>query len=95
MTASRQIRTAIVGLGNCASSLVQGISYCRALGDEAIGVLFTAHRSSRHWRGGDVTLPPLMEESFWTQALVLFLGYLVIIGIFYFLKSLLFRKAAH
>ncbi len=45
--------------------------------------------------GGDVTLPPLMEESFWTQALVLFLGYLVIIGIFYFLKSLLFRKAAH
>jgi hypothetical protein len=36
-----------------------------------------------------------MEESFWTQALVLFLGYLVIIGIFYFMKSLLFRKAAH
>jgi hypothetical protein len=45
--------------------------------------------------GGEVTLPPLMEESFWTQALVLFLGYLVIIGIFYFLKTLLFRKAAH
>ncbi len=45
--------------------------------------------------GGDVTLPPLMEEAFWTQALVLFLGYAIIIGIFYFLKSLIFRKAAH
>lgn len=44
--------------------------------------------------GGDVTLPPLMEESFWTQALVLFLGYLIIIGVFYFLKSLIFRKSA-
>lgn len=32
------IRTAIAGLGNCASSLVQGIAYCRALGDEAIGL---------------------------------------------------------
>jgi hypothetical protein len=45
--------------------------------------------------GGAVTLPPLMEESFWTQVLVLLLGYLVIIGVFYFIKSMLFRKAAH
>jgi hypothetical protein len=45
--------------------------------------------------GGEVTLPPLMEESFWTQALVLFLGYLVITGVFYFIKGMLFRKAAH
>ncbi len=45
---------------------------------------------------GDVRLPELLSEAFWTQALVLFLGYLVIIGIFYFLKSLIFRrKAAH
>ncbi len=35
-----RIRTAIAGVGNCASSLVQGISYCRALGTEAIGVSF-------------------------------------------------------
>ncbi|NLH80555.1 MAG: inositol-3-phosphate synthase [Phyllobacteriaceae bacterium] len=35
---SRRIRTAIVGLGNCASSLVQGVAYCRALGEAAIGV---------------------------------------------------------
>jgi myo-inositol-1-phosphate synthase len=42
MTASsvRTIRTAIVGAGNCASSLVQGVAYCRALGDAAIGVPF-------------------------------------------------------
>lgn len=43
--------------------------------------------------GGEVTLPPLMDESFWTQTLVLLLGYLVIIAIFYFLKSLVFRRA--
>ena len=34
------IRTAIVGVGNCASSLIQGVSYCRALGDKAVGVSF-------------------------------------------------------
>lgn len=32
------IRTAIVGVGNCASSLIQGIHYCRALGPSAVGV---------------------------------------------------------
>lgn len=35
---SKIIKTAIVGVGNCASALVQGVSYCRAKGDEAIGV---------------------------------------------------------
>lgn len=35
----RMIRLAIVGVGNCASSLVQGISYCRQHGDDAAGVL--------------------------------------------------------
>lgn len=45
--------------------------------------------------GGDVRLPELMSESFWTQTLVLFLGYLVIIGVFFLLKGMLFRKAAH
>jgi hypothetical protein len=44
--------------------------------------------------GGEVTLPPIMEEAFWTQVLVLFLGFMVIIGVFYLLKSLLFRKSA-
>lgn len=45
--------------------------------------------------GGQVTLPPdLMQESFWTRALVLFLGYLVITGIFFLVKSMLFRRAA-
>jgi hypothetical protein len=45
--------------------------------------------------GGQVTLPPdLMQESFWTRALVLFLGYMVITGIFFLIKSMLFRKSA-
>jgi len=45
--------------------------------------------------GGELTLPPdLMQESFWTRALVLFLGYMVITGIFFLLKSLVFRKSA-
>lgn len=34
------VRTVIVGAGNCASSLIQGVSYCRALGDQAVGVSF-------------------------------------------------------
>ncbi|MBN9034613.1 MAG: inositol-3-phosphate synthase [Rhizobiales bacterium] len=34
------IRLAIVGIGNCASSLVQGIHYCRDKGADALGVLF-------------------------------------------------------
>lgn len=50
--------------------------------------------------GGDVRLPPdLMQESFWTRALVLFLGYLIITGVFFLIKSMLFKgggaKAAH
>lgn len=35
-----RIRTAIVGVGNCASSLVQGVSYCMAKGGDAVGVSF-------------------------------------------------------
>ena len=34
------IRTAIIGVGNCASSLIQGIHYCRTKGDSAVGVPF-------------------------------------------------------
>lgn len=44
--------------------------------------------------GGQVTLPPIMEEAFWTQVLVLFLGYMIIIGVFFLLKSLVFKRAA-
>lgn len=45
--------------------------------------------------GGQVSLPPdLMEQSFWVRAGVLFLGYLVVTGVFYFIKSLLFKRAA-
>ncbi|MAQ83583.1 inositol-3-phosphate synthase [Psychromarinibacter halotolerans] len=34
------IRTAIAGVGNCASSLVQAVSYCRVKGADAVGVSF-------------------------------------------------------
>ncbi len=33
--AGGRIRVAIAGVGNCASSLVQGVSYCRRTGPEA------------------------------------------------------------
>lgn len=44
---------------------------------------------------GQVTLPPdLMQETFWTRVLVLFLGYAVIIAVFFLIKSMLFRGSA-
>lgn len=43
---------------------------------------------------GEVTLPPLMEEAFWTQVGVLLVGYLIVIGVFFLIKSLLLRKSA-
>lgn len=39
-TGDERIRLAIAGMGNCASSLVQGIAYCGAKGSEAVGVAF-------------------------------------------------------
>ena len=39
-TTPTPIRTVIVGVGNCASSLIQGVSYCKAVGDDAVGVSF-------------------------------------------------------
>jgi hypothetical protein len=34
------------------------------------------------------SLPNFMEQSFWTTAIAYFLGYTIIIGVFFFLKSL-------
>ena len=39
-----KIRAAIVGVGNCASSLVQGVAYYRAANDNAVGLM--------HWNLG-------------------------------------------
>jgi hypothetical protein len=41
--------------------------------------------------GGPFRLPPLMEAPFWTQTGVLFVGYLIVIAVFFFAKRLLFR----
>ena len=42
-------------------------------------------------RQGDVRLPGLMDEGFWINTGVLFVGYLIVIAVFFFLKKLLFR----
>jgi hypothetical protein len=38
-------------------------------------------------------LPPLMEPGFWRFMAVLFVGYLIVIGVFFFLKRLFLREA--
>lgn len=42
--------------------------------------------------GGAIALPPLMDGAFWTEALVLLLGYLIVIAVFFLIKSLIFRR---
>ena len=44
--------------------------------------------------GAELNLPPIMEESFWVNTGVVALGYLIVIGVFFLIKSLLFRKSA-
>ncbi|WP_135210259.1 hypothetical protein [Vitreimonas flagellata] len=41
--------------------------------------------------GGAVVLPDITSETFWTRVLVLLLGYLIIIGVFFFVKRMIFR----
>ena len=44
--------------------------------------------------GGNPSLPNLVETDFWIRTGVMALGYVVIIGVFFFLKSLVMRPAA-
>jgi len=44
--------------------------------------------------GGQIALPDFMTSAFWTTAGIYFLGYLIIIAVFFLLKSLLFRGSA-
>jgi len=44
--------------------------------------------------GGAFTLPPLMETPFWTSTGVLFVGYAIIIAVFFLIKGMLFKKSA-
>jgi hypothetical protein len=41
--------------------------------------------------GAELTLPDFTREGFWAQALVLLLGYLIVIGVFFFVKKLIFK----
>jgi hypothetical protein len=40
---------------------------------------------------GAFRLPPLMEPGYWRYAAVLFVGYLIVIGVFFFIKRLFLR----
>ena len=48
---------------------------------------------------GKLQLPPnLLEPSYWRQLAALYVGYLIIVAVFYLLKTMLFRRghaAAH
>ena len=37
----------------------------------------------------ELALPPLMEPAFWSRAGILLVGYLIVIGIFFFVKRIL------
>jgi hypothetical protein len=39
-------------------------------------------------------LPPIMEGDFWRMAAGLFVGYVIVISVFFFVKSLLLRRPA-
>lgn len=61
-------------------------------------IAFNLLRPMISGHGGALALPDFMQAGFWETAGIYFLGYLVIIGVFFFLKSLVFRgsaKAAH
>lgn len=49
--------------------------------------------------GGSIVLPDIMTMSFWMTALALFLGYAIVIAIFYLIKTILtgaaFRTGRH
>src|SRR5437016_13618457 len=56
----RKIRIAIVGVGNCASSLVQGINFYRGSGvnGSAVGLM---HREIGSYRPGDIEVVPAFD----------------------------------
>ena len=45
--------------------------------------------------GGAFALPPLLTLSFWMVTLALFLGYAVVIAVFFFIKTLLTGAKTH
>jgi hypothetical protein len=44
--------------------------------------------------GGEFRLPPLVEPSFWMQCASRYVGYLIVIAIFFAVKRVLLRRAA-
>lgn len=42
---------------------------------------------------GQLALPPLMEAGFWTRTGILLVGFLIVIGVFFFLKRIFMTAA--
>ena len=42
---------------------------------------------------GELVLPPLMEAGFWTRTGILFVGFLLVIGVFFFVKRILMNAS--
>lgn len=58
-----------------------------ALGAALIHIIIQTLRPALD--GGAIALPPLMELGFWMTVLALFLGYAIVIAVFFFLKTLI------
>jgi len=64
----------------------------RALGSTALGATLThliVLAVLPVLNGGDFALPDVLSVGFWMRALALFLGYAIVIAIFFFIKTLL------
>lgn len=76
----------------------------RALGSTAVGatlVHLIVLALTPVLNGGDFALPDILSVGFWMTALALFLGYAIVIAVFFFIKTLLTgaafgrRRVAH
>ena len=69
--------------------------WATALGSAFVHILVQALRPVLD--GGEFRLPDLLTMGFWMSVLALFLGYAIVIAVFYFIKSLLTggRRRAH
>ncbi|WP_395648063.1 hypothetical protein [Terricaulis sp.] len=57
-------------------------------------IAVVVHLIVRKVQASEFNLPNIMEQEFWVSTGVLALGYLIIIGVLFFLKSLVIKPAA-
>ena len=46
-------------------------------------------------RNAPIKLPPLVDVEYWRYLLALYIGYLIVISVFYVIKRVLLRRGAH